>query len=134
MSKRPNFSKSEVVALSAIHEKETVRASYAIFDDDDGGDGEVVGVVEDNNDNVNRVDGDDDEDDGDDHNVDKDHSACVQQANGVKERMTRRMMVAMVMTLMMIGMSIRLMVMAMRMMVLVMTTTLIMITLLVCSR
>ena len=133
MSKRPNFSKSEVVALSAIHEKETVRASYAIFDDDDGGDGEVVGVVEDNNDNVNRVDGDDDEDDGDDHNVDKDHSACVQQANGVKERMTRRMMVAMVMTLMMIGMSIRLTVMAMRMMVLVMTTTLIMITLLVCS-
>ena len=31
----------------------------------------------------------------------------MQQANGVKERMTRRMMVAMVMTLMMIGMSIR---------------------------
>ena len=92
MSKRPNFSKSEVVALSAIHEKETVRASYAIFDDDDGGDGDsdVVGVVEDNDDNVNKVDGDDDEDDGDDHNVDKDHSACVQQANGVKERMTRR--------------------------------------------
>ena len=107
MSKRPNFSKSEVVALSAIHEKETVRASYAIFDDDDGGDGEVVGVVEDNDDNVNRVDGDDDEDDGHDHNVDKDHSAWVQQVNGVKERMTRRMMVAMVMTLMLIGMSIR---------------------------
>ena len=108
MSKRPNFSKSEVVALSAIHEKETVRASYAIFDDDDdGGDGDVVGVVEDNDDNVNRVDGDDDEDDGHDHNVDKDHSAWVQQVNGVKERMTRRMMVAMVMTLMMIGMSIR---------------------------
>ena len=137
MSKRPNFSKSEVVALSAIHEKETVRASYGIFDDDDGGDGDgdVVGVVEDNDDNVNKVDGDDDEDDGhgDDHNVDEDHSACVQQVNGVKERMTRRMMVAMVMTLMMIGMWIRLMVMAMRMMVLVMTTTLIMITLLVCS-
>ena len=37
--------------------------------------------------------------------------------------MTRRMMVAMVMTLMLIGMSIRLMVMAMRMMVLVMTST-----------
>ena len=111
MSKRPNFSKSEVVALSAIHEKETVRASYAIFDDDDGGDGDsdVVGVVEDNDDNVNKVDGDDDEDDGqgDDHNVDDDHPACVQQVNGVKERMTRRMMVAMVMTLMMIGMSIR---------------------------
>ena len=108
MSKRPNFSKSEVVALSAIHEKETVRASYAIFDDDDGGDGDgdVVGVVEDNYDNVNKVDGDDDEDDGHDHNVDKDHSACVQQVNGVNERMTRRMMVAMVMTLMMIGMSI----------------------------
>ena len=110
MSKRPNFSKSEVVALSAIHEKETVRASYAIFDDDDGGDGDgdVVGVVEDNDDNVNRVDGDDDEDDGHDHNVDKDHSACVQQVNGVKERITRRMMV--------------------------MTTTLIKITLLGCSR
>ena len=134
MSKRPNFSKSEVVALSAIHEKETVRASYAIFDDDDGGDGEVVGVVEDNNDNVNRVDGDDDEDDGHDHNVDKDHSDRVQKVYGVNERMTRRMMVAMVMTLMMIGMSIRLMVMAMRMMVLVMTTTLMKITLLVCSR
>ena len=104
MSKRPNFSKSEVVALSAIHEKETVRASYAIFDDDDGGDGDgdVVGVVD-----VNRVDGDDDEDDGHDDNVDKDHPACVQQVNEVKERMTRRMMVAMVMTLMMIGMSIR---------------------------
>ena len=138
MSKRPNFSKSEVVALSAIHEKETVRASYAIFDDDDGGDGDgdVVGVVEDNDDNVNKVDGDDDEGDGqgDDHNVDDDHPACVQQVNGVKERMTRRMMVAMVMTLMMIGMSIRLMAMAMRMMVLVMTTTLMKITLLVCSR
>ena len=68
MSKRPNFSKSEVVALSAIHEKETVRASYAIFDDDDGGDGDsdVVGVVEDNDDN--------DDDDN--------HSPRVQQVTG----------------------------------------------------
>ena len=68
MSKRPNFSKSEVVALSAIHEKETVRASYAIFDDDDGSgdDGDVVGVVEDNDDN--------DDDDN--------HSFCVQQVTG----------------------------------------------------
>ena len=74
MSKRPNFSKSEVVALSAIHEKETVRASYAIFDDDDsddddGGDGDsdVAGVVEDNDDN-------DDDDDN--------HSPRVQQVTG----------------------------------------------------
>ena len=39
-----------------------------------------------------KVDGHGDEDDGpgDDHNVDNDHPACVQQVNGVKERMTRR--------------------------------------------
>ena len=72
MSKRPNFSKSEVVALSAIHEKETVRASYAIFDDDDSGggdvdsDSDVAGAVEDNDDN--------DDDDN--------HSSCVQQVTG----------------------------------------------------
>ena len=61
-------------------------------DEDDGGD------VDDADDewDVNEVDGDDHEDDGhdgddgDDHNVDNDHSACVQQVNGVKERMTRR--------------------------------------------
>ena len=70
MSKRPNFSKAEVVALSAIHEKETVKASFAIFDDDDGGDSDsnsdVAGVVEDNDDN--------DDDDN--------HSSCVQQVTG----------------------------------------------------
>ena len=68
MSKRPNFSKAEVVALSAIHEKETVKASFAIFDDDDGsgGDSDVAGVVEDNDDN-----------DDDDNN-----SSCVQQVTG----------------------------------------------------
>ena len=55
---------------------------------DDGGDDYA-----DDDWDVNKVDGDDDEDDGhdgDDHNVDNDHSACVQQVNGVKERMTRR--------------------------------------------
>ena len=68
MSKRPNFSKAEVVALTAIHEKETVKASFAIFDDDDGsgGDSDVAGVVEDNDDN-----------DDDDNN-----SSCVQQVTG----------------------------------------------------
>ena len=61
-------------------------------DEDDGGD------VDDADDDwdVNKVDGGDNEDDGhdgddgDDHNVDNDHPACVQQVNGVKERMTRR--------------------------------------------
>ena len=58
-------------------------------EDDDGGDGDDA----DDDWDVNKVDGDDDEDDGhdgDDHNVDNDHPACVQQVNGVKERMTRR--------------------------------------------
>ena len=59
--------------------------------EDDGGDDYA-----DDDWDVNKVDGDDDEDagddgdDGDDHNVDNDRSACVQQVNGVKERMTRR--------------------------------------------
>ena len=72
MSKRPNFTKAEVVTLTAIHEKETVRANFAISDDDDGGgvggdgDSDVVGVLEDNDDN--------DDDDN--------HSSYVQQVTG----------------------------------------------------